>query len=89
MKYDFTSIIERSGKDAVAVDGPGHDAYAPALPKNGYDFIPMWVADMNFPLCPQFHKPSLPAHNILHTVILTSAMLIIIPLYAGRKHEMA
>lgn len=52
MKYDFTSIIERSGKDAVAVDGPGHDAYAPALPKNGYDFIPMWVADMNFPTVP-------------------------------------
>lgn len=52
MKYDFTSIIERSGKDAVSVDGPGHDAYAPALPKNGYDFIPMWVADMNFPTVP-------------------------------------
>lgn len=52
MKYDFTSIMERSGKDAVAVDGLGHDAYAPAAPKNGYDFIPMWVADMNFPTVP-------------------------------------
>ena len=56
MKYDFTSIMERSGKDAVAVDGPGHDPNAPGLPKNGFDFIPMWVADMNFPTVPAVPK---------------------------------
>ncbi len=45
MKYDFTSIIDRHGMDAMAVDC----AY-PA--KDGFDVIPMWVADMNFATCP-------------------------------------
>ncbi len=52
MKYDFTTIMNRSGRDAVAVDGPGHFPTAPTPPKNGFDFIPMWVADMNFPTVP-------------------------------------
>lgn len=46
MKYDFTSIIERHGMDAIAVDNP------PGVPKEGFDIIPMWVADMNFPTAP-------------------------------------
>lgn len=46
MKYDFTSILDRRGMDAIAVDCP------PAQPKEGFDLIPMWVADMNFPACP-------------------------------------
>ena len=53
MKYDFTSIIDRRGKDAIAIDGlcikPG---FAPEPPKEGFDIIPMWVADMNFPTVP-------------------------------------
>ena len=52
MKYDFTSIMERNGTDAIALDGPGKIAMAPALPADGFDFIPMWVADMNFPTVP-------------------------------------
>ena len=52
MKYDFTSIIERHGMDATAVDGLGIDPHAPQPPKEGFDIIPMWVADMNFPTCP-------------------------------------
>lgn len=52
MKYDFTSIMERSGKDAIALDGAGMSDMAPALPEDGFDFIPMWVADMNFPTVP-------------------------------------
>lgn len=53
MKYDFTSIIERRGKDAIAVDGIGmRPGFAPDLPKEGFDVIPMWVADMNFPTVP-------------------------------------
>ena len=48
MKYDFTSILERHGKDAIAVDGLG-TGFAPSAPKEGFDAIPMWVADMNFP----------------------------------------
>ena len=53
MKYDFTSIIDRHGKDAIAVDGLGtRPGFAPELPKEGFDIIPMWVADMNFPTVP-------------------------------------
>ena len=49
MKYDFTSIIDRKGKDALAVDilpnmlGPGKKVEV----REGLDYIPMWVADMN------------------------------------------
>ena len=46
MQYDFTTIMDRAGKDAIAVDMP------PAQPKDGFDVIPMWVADMNFPTAP-------------------------------------
>lgn len=49
MKYDFTSIIDRNGKDAIAVDLLGGGGTAPDKPKDGFDAIPMWVADMNFP----------------------------------------
>lgn len=51
MTYDFTTIIERHGQDALAVDGLGSGA-APEAPEAGFDFIPMWVADMNFPVVP-------------------------------------
>ena len=32
MKYDFTSILERHGKDAIAVDGLG-TGFAPLPPR--------------------------------------------------------
>mgnify|MGYP000860839780 CR=1 FL=1 len=51
MKYDFTSIMDRRGKDSIAVDGLGKGP-SPDLPKEGFDVIPMWVADMNFPTVP-------------------------------------
>lgn len=51
MKYDFSSIMDRRGKDALAVDALGH-GWAPDAPKDGFDAIPMWVADMNFPTVP-------------------------------------
>ncbi len=51
MKYDFTSIMDRHGWDALAVDGVG-TGFAPDAPQDGFDVIPMWVADMNFPTCP-------------------------------------
>lgn len=51
MKYDFTSIIDRHGMDAIAVDALG-TGWAPDAPKPGFDAIPMWVADMNFPTVP-------------------------------------
>ena len=54
MKYDFTSMLDRTGMDAIAV-APDEDPYgiAPAgKTKEGFDLIPMWVADMNFPTAP-------------------------------------
>ena len=53
MKYDFTSIMDRHGKDAIAVDMIGQPGgFAPGAPLPGFDSIPMWVADMNFPVVP-------------------------------------
>ena len=52
MKYDFTSIMDRRGRDAVAVDALGTLSFAPGAPREGFDAIPMWVADMNFPTVP-------------------------------------
>ena len=49
MKYDFTSILDRNGKDAIAVE---HIPIPGAQLKEGFDRIPMWVADMNFPTAP-------------------------------------
>ena len=51
MQYDFSTIMDRRGKDALAVDALGH-GWAPDAPKEGFDAIPMWVADMNFPAVP-------------------------------------
>ena len=39
MTYDFTTIMDRSGKDALAVDSIGADvswAQAPTAPKDGF-----------------------------------------------------
>ena len=52
MKYDFTSVMDRHGMDAIAVDAPGTPGFDIAGPKEGFDVIPMWVADMNFPTVP-------------------------------------
>ena len=49
MKHDFTSILDRNGKDAIAVE---HIPIPGAQVKEGFDRIPMWVADMNFPTVP-------------------------------------
>ena len=54
MKYDFTTFLDRSGMDALAIDGVGQKGWGfnPQPPKEGFDFIPMWVADMNFATAP-------------------------------------
>ena len=53
MQYDFTTILDRRGKDAIAVDGLGRGpGFAPDAPQPGFDAIPMWVADMNFATAP-------------------------------------
>ena len=54
MKYDFTTVIDRTGMDAIAIDGirPAPSGMAPGGPRDGFDVIPMWIADMNFATCP-------------------------------------
>lgn len=58
MQYDFTSIIDRRGKDALAVDAVGDPriSIAPGAPAEGFDLIPLWVADMNFPTLPDIQE---------------------------------
>ena len=56
MKYDFTSILDRKGKDAIAVDMVGAPGAPYPAPKEGFDAIPMWVADMNFPVVPTIQE---------------------------------
>ena len=64
MKYDFTSIMDRHNMDAIAVDALGTGGMAPAAPKDGFDIIPMWVADMNFPTVPTI--PETIAQRVQH-----------------------
>ena len=56
MKYDFTSILERRGKDAIAVEMVGAPGSPYPAPREGFDVIPMWVADMNFPVVPTIQE---------------------------------
>lgn len=57
MKYDFESILDRKGKDALAIDMLGKmPGVYPGGPKEGFDPIPMWVADMNFKTLPNIQE---------------------------------
>ena len=56
MKYDFTSILDRRGKDAIAIDAVGAPGGSYPAPREGFDVIPMWVADMNFPVVPTIQE---------------------------------
>lgn len=49
MKYDFTTIMDRAGHDALALDVIPMEG---AEVKDGFTRLPMWVADMNFPTLP-------------------------------------
>ncbi|MCH4034916.1 MAG: aminotransferase class I/II-fold pyridoxal phosphate-dependent enzyme [Lachnospiraceae bacterium] len=52
MNFDFTTRLERSGTDALALDAVGVMKGAPRPPKDGWTYLPMWVADMNFAAFP-------------------------------------
>ena len=56
MNFDFTSILPRKGKDAIAVDLVGAPGSPYPAPREGFDVIPMWVADMNFPVPPSIQE---------------------------------
>lgn len=60
MKYDFETLIERHGKDSIAVECPPNGE----LTKVGFTQIPMWVADMNFPTVPTI--PERIAERVAH-----------------------
>ncbi len=53
MKYDFESIIDRSGTHQIAVD---MIPIKGAEVKEGFSKIPMWVADMNFATVPTIQE---------------------------------
>ena len=48
MQYDFTTVLDRRGKDSIAADLIPFDV----KPDEGVSAIPMWVADMAFPTAP-------------------------------------
>lgn len=53
MKYNFTDVIERSGKDSIAVEVIPYDDIQV---KEGFSRLPMWVADMNFATAPSIPR---------------------------------
>ena len=73
MSYDFTSILDRKGWDALAVDVEtgariGFLNAKDLTIRPGFDVIPMWVADMNFPTVPTIpqaiiHRAQHPAYG--------------------------
>ena len=82
MKFDFESIMDRHGKDAIAVDGVGTmPGFAPDCPKEGFDVIPMWVADMDFQTAPEIKKAVIKRaeHGIFgYNIVPKNGMMLIL-----------
>lgn len=53
MTYDFTTVMDRRGRDALAVDVIPFEG---ASVDEGFDAIPMWIADMNFATVPTIQE---------------------------------
>lgn len=49
MKYDFSTILDRRGRDSLAADKIPFDGLSV---DEGFSPIPMWIADMSFPAAP-------------------------------------
>lgn len=58
MKFDFSTVLDRHNQDALAVDSLTPES-RPAAPKDGFDVIPMWIADMCFPTAPAVQEAML------------------------------
>ena len=87
MKYNFEKIIDRMGKDAIAVEVLGQrPGFAPDKPKAGFDIIPMWVADMNFETAPSIPEAIIERQNTLYMDILHQEKNILKPLLTGTKN---
>ena len=82
MKYDFTTLPDRHGRDSIAVDGLGK-GFAPDAPQPGFDAIPMWVADMNFVCLPTIQQ--VVTERVQHPAILTRRPNTTAPSSAGRR----
>ena len=63
MKYDFTTFLDRRGKDSMAADDI---PVSGAEVREDFTRLPMWVADMNFPVFPaiQEHMTARIAHPV-------------------------
>ena len=88
MKYDFTSILDRNGKDSIAVNPPMEAGWVNFAPvKEGFDLIPMWVADMNFPTVPTI--PETITERVKHPAydILNRGKNIMRGSFTGRRSE--
>lgn len=48
MPYDFTTVLDRRGMDSIAADIVPWDVSV----DEGFDAIPMWIADMAYPVAP-------------------------------------
>ena len=48
MPYDFTTVLDRRGMDSIAADVIPWDVSV----DEGFDAIPMWIADMAYPVAP-------------------------------------
>ena len=77
MEYNFTQILERQGRDALALDvedylrGKGPNGQDVSV-REGFSPIPMWVADMNFATVPTvqdaiIRRTQHPAFGYFHT----------------------
>ena len=53
MKYDFTTVLERKGKDSLAAEVIPFEGVSV---DEGFDPIPMWIADMSFVVAPAVTK---------------------------------
>ena len=49
MPYDFTTMLDRRGRDSIAAD---MIPFSGVTVDEGVEPIPMWVADMSFPIAP-------------------------------------
>ena len=84
MKYDFTTLPDRHGRDSIAVDGLGK-GFAPDAPQPGFDAIPMWVADMNFVCLPTIQQAVIERVQHPASAILTRLPNTTAPSSAGRR----
>ena len=49
MNYDFTTVLDRAGHDCIAAD---RIPFEGCTVDAGFSVIPMWIADMSFPVAP-------------------------------------